>query len=112
MKNKNVTYKTLESKEFYKKDNSSYNLELKESSDKDKDKPRFLGITKNTKGENDKIWINYKPSFPLDKEFFVNLEKVSLEILKKYPSENKNSKDKNLEKIRLLEEKIKLLEGK
>jgi len=113
MKTKNITYKTLESKKIFTLGNSSYNLELKESSDKEKNNPVFLGVVKNTLGENNKIWVNYKPSFPLEKEFFINLEKNALEIIKKYSSKIGSKKPNNQEeKIRLLEEKIRLLEGK
>jgi hypothetical protein len=113
MKNKNITYKTLESKKILVRGNTTYLLELKESSDKEKGSPVFLGVVKNTLGENNKLWVNYKPSFPLEKEFFINLEKEAQVIIKKYSSKIGSKKPNNQEeKIRLLEEKIRLLEGK
>ena len=104
MKSKNVTYKTLESKEIYKEKNTRYNLELKESSDKEKNNPIFLGITKITLGENNKEWINYKPSFPLEIGFFENLVKEVKPILKKYSSkiENKSSDNNEKQLLKLL----------
>jgi len=112
MKTKNITYKTLESKKIFTLGKSSYNLELKESSDKEKGNPVFLGIVKNTLGENDKMWVNYKPSFPLEKEFFINLEKEAQIIIKKYSSKVSSKTNTDKEKIRLLEEKLRILEGK